>query len=70
MIMTNTRLLLVDDETSFREAIARRMKHRGIEVLEAGSGEDGLAVLETGTVDVVVSDVKMPGMSGIELLGP
>jgi len=62
------RLLLVDDETDFRNALARRLQKRGLVALQAGDGEAGLAVLADNRVDVVVLDVKMPGMSGIDVL--
>jgi signal transduction histidine kinase len=62
------RLLLVDDETDFRTPLAKRMQKRGITVFQAGGGEEGLALLADHPVDVVVMDVKMPGMSGIEAL--
>jgi two-component system, NtrC family, sensor kinase len=66
--MQNIRLLLVDDETSFLNTIAKRMKKRGIHAELATSGEQCLSILETKPIDVVVSDVKMPGMDGISLL--
>ncbi len=62
------RLLLVDDEVGFRQAIARRLARRGIQPLEAPTGEACLAMLEKEAVDVVVLDVKMPGMSGLDVL--
>jgi two-component system, NtrC family, sensor kinase len=66
--MQNIRLLLVDDETSFLNTIAKRMRKRGITVELATSGEQCLSVLKNQPFDVVVSDVKMPGMDGINLL--
>jgi two-component system, NtrC family, sensor kinase len=66
--MENLRVLLMDDEDDFRAALARRMVRRGLEVGEAASGEEGLATLEQRTVDVVILDVKMPGMGGVEAL--
>ncbi|MFZ7110534.1 MAG: ATP-binding protein [Desulfatiglandales bacterium] len=62
------RLLLVDDEDDFRRTIAKRLKKRGILPEEAGSGEECLALLEKNAMDIVVLDVKMPGMNGIEVL--
>ncbi|MFO8085606.1 MAG: response regulator [Desulfobacterales bacterium] len=66
--MQNIRLLLVDDETSFLNPIAKRMAKRGIVPKLATSGEQCLSILESQPVDVVVTDVKMPGMDGIRLL--
>jgi len=64
----NIRLLLVDDETHFRNVLARRLKKRGIVALQAGDGEECLAVLADNPMDVIVLDVKMPGMNGIDAL--
>jgi two-component system NtrC family sensor kinase len=66
--MEGIRLLLVDDEEEFRRTIAKRMKLRGIVSEQSASGEECLSVLEKKAMDVVVLDVKMPGMSGIEAL--
>lgn len=63
------RLLLVDDEAHFRDAIARRLEKRGFTVSKAPDGGTALEILEKDPIDVVVTDVKMPGMDGIELLG-
>ncbi len=64
----NIRLLLVDDEADFRRTLAKRLLKRGIAVHQAGQGEACLALLADHPMDVVVMDVKMPGMSGIETL--
>ncbi|MBW1702415.1 MAG: response regulator [Deltaproteobacteria bacterium] len=66
--MEGIRLLLVDDEEEFRGTIAKRLTLRGISPEQAASGEECLSVLEKMPMDVVVLDVKMPGMSGIEAL--
>jgi two-component system NtrC family sensor kinase len=66
--MENIRVLLVDDEEDFRKTLARRLTKRGILPEQAGSGEECLSVLERNPVDVVVLDVKMPGMNGLEVL--
>ena len=63
------RLLLVDDEAHFRDAIARRLGKRGLMVSKAPDGGTALEILEKDPIDVVVTDVKMPGMDGIDLLG-
>jgi signal transduction histidine kinase len=67
--MKDMRVLLVDDEADFRSTLAKRMQKRGLEVLQAGGAEECLSLLAEHAVDVVVMDVKMPGMSGIEALG-
>ena len=61
-------LLLVDDEQVFLDIMAQRLKRRGFSVLTAEDGESALRHLQTGAIDVVVLDVAMPGMSGIETL--
>lgn len=64
----DVRVLLVDDEAAFRRNMVRLLTARGIHTLEAEDGEECLSRLETTTVDVVVLDVKMPGMNGLEVL--
>ncbi|MCF8079943.1 MAG: response regulator [Desulfobacterales bacterium] len=68
--MAIAKVLLVDDETPFVEAMSRRLKKRDIEILAAFSGAEALDMLKNdGSVEVVILDVKMPGMDGIETLG-
>ena len=62
------RLLIVDDEEQFRQVLAKRLSRRGVVPEQAGSGEECLALLEKKPMDVVILDVKMPGMDGLEVL--
>ncbi|MBC2765992.1 MAG: response regulator [Desulfosarcina sp.] len=62
------KLLLVDDETEFLETLLKRMKRRNVDVNGVGSGEKALAWLENNDTDVVILDVRMTGMDGIETL--
>ncbi|MDY6832951.1 MAG: response regulator [Thermodesulfobacteriota bacterium] len=62
------RVLMVDDEADFLNAVSRRLAKRGISPVLAGSGEEGLALLAETPMDVAVLDVKMPGMGGLEAL--
>ena len=62
------RVLLVDDEDGFRQAIARRLIKRQMAVMQAPNGGACMEALENEPVDVVVLDVKMPGIDGIETL--
>ena len=62
------RLLLVDDEDDFRQAMSKRLARRGLNCEQAANGNECLSILEKKGIDVVVLDVKMPGMSGIEVL--
>jgi two-component system, NtrC family, sensor kinase len=66
--MEKTRVLLVDDEDAFRISLGKRLTTRNLEVRQAASGKECLALLEKESVDVVILDVKMPGMDGIETL--
>ena len=62
------RLLVVDDEVEIRELVSRHFRHLGYQVLCAGNGRAALEVLEAERIDVVLSDIMMPDMNGIELL--
>jgi signal transduction histidine kinase len=62
------RVLLVDDETDFLESLGQRLRLRGLPTLTAVSGPEALEILDRQQVDVVVLDVRMPGMDGIETL--
>jgi len=61
-------ILVVDDEPLQRGILKTILTEEGHRVFEAGSAEDALTVLETYDPSMVISDLKMPGMSGIELL--
>ncbi|MEL7500220.1 MAG: sigma-54 dependent transcriptional regulator [Planctomycetota bacterium] len=61
-------LLLVDDETDFRESACRYLKRLGFRVDEAEDGEEALNVTVNRKFDVVVLDIHMPGLNGIEVL--
>jgi two-component system OmpR family response regulator len=66
--MDNFRILIVDDEDDFREAIIKRLRARKVDIEGANSGLKALEILNEKDFDVVVLDVKMPGMDGIETL--
>ena len=66
--MAEDRILLIDDEAQFVAATAKRLRRRGFSVLEAPSGPEGLRLVGESQVDVVVLDVVMPGMDGIQAL--
>jgi two-component system, NtrC family, sensor kinase len=66
--MNSIRVLLVDDESDFRATTAKRLGKRGIDVYQSDSGKKCLETLKKDSDRVVVMDVKMPGMDGIETL--
>ncbi|MEN6440439.1 MAG: response regulator [Syntrophobacter sp.] len=66
--MASFRVLIVDDEPDFLETIVKRLLKRQVDATGAGSGEEALEVLKTQSFDVVILDVRMPGMDGIETL--
>src|SRR5207245_1513373 len=62
------RLLIVDDEPSFRELFSMHLSDLGGEIATAGDGEEALAKVAGDRPDVVITDLAMPKMDGIELL--
>jgi YesN/AraC family two-component response regulator len=62
------KILLVDDEKYFLESLTKRLKRRKQYVKTAESGPEALAIMENESFDVVILDVKMPEMNGIEVL--
>ena len=66
--MENLSVLLVDDEEDFLRTIVKRLLKRGITAQGVSRGEEALALLAEKPRDVVVLDVKMPGMGGLEVL--
>ncbi len=66
--MTGEKVLLVDDEEEFVETLAKRMKARGLNVQTAENGEVGIEKYSEEPFDVVVLDLAMPGIDGIETL--
>jgi FixJ family two-component response regulator len=67
--MAQETILLVDDEEQVVDALARTLRKGGYRLLEARSGPRALEVLANETVDLVISDIAMPEMSGLDLLG-
>lgn len=66
--MNNLKILLVDDEKEFTSTLAERLELRGHETTTADDGESGLALLENEAFDVVVLDLMMPGLGGLDTL--
>ena len=62
------RILVVDDERSMREMLQIVLRREGYEVLLAENGRAALDMLEKEPVDLLISDIKMPGLDGYELI--
>ncbi len=68
MSESRERILIVDDEENLVALFKRILQKEGYEVQCASSGEEALEKLETEWFDLVITDLKMPGMDGLELL--
>jgi DNA-binding NtrC family response regulator len=66
--MNKATLLIVDDEIEIREMLSRHFRLQKFNVELAGNGREALAILEQKRIDIVISDIMMPEMGGVELL--
>lgn len=66
--MSSSRILLVDDDTSLCRITQFQLEEAGYDVLTAQCGEDGLALYKQHAPELVITDLKMPGIDGLELL--
>lgn len=66
--MSNPRILLVDDEERFRTNLHRMLAAHGLEVAAVGGGREAIEEIKKQPFDVIVLDIRMPGMSGMETL--
>ncbi len=62
------KLLLIDDEPDILRVLSMSLKADGYDVVTAANGTEGVAAFEKETPDIVITDIKMPGMDGIEVL--
>jgi DNA-binding NtrC family response regulator len=62
------RILVVDDEQIIRESLSFILKKEGYSVEEAGNGKDALAKHESNAFDIIITDIEMPEMKGVDLL--
>lgn len=62
------RILIVDDEEPFRTSLKERLKLRGLETTAVGTGREALKEIKKNLYDVILLDIKMPEMNGIEAL--
>ena len=65
--MAMARILLAEDDESMRIFLAKALRRAGHEVTDVGDGMDAMLVLTEGEVDLLLADVVMPGLDGIEL---
>lgn len=61
------KILLVDDEVELVSALAERLSLRGMDAQWASNGDDAMGIAKQGGINVAVLDMKMPGLSGLEL---
>ena len=69
--MSEIRALIVDDSSVMRKIVERSLRQAGLDslaILEAGSGVEGLEVLRSKQVDIILSDINMPLMDGLEFV--
>jgi len=62
------KVLFVDDSASMRQVVGLAINGAGYEVTTAEDGKDGLAKMDTQKFDIIISDVNMPNMNGIEMV--
>ena len=66
--MLRTKVLVIDDQVGIRALLSEVFTVLGFEVIEAGNGNEGLEVMDKRKPDIILLDMKMPGLSGIETL--
>jgi two-component system nitrogen regulation response regulator NtrX len=66
--MPKSRILVIDDESAIRDSLKMTLEYEGYECVLAATGQEGLALAEREAPDLVLLDVKMPGMDGLDVL--
>jgi two-component system nitrogen regulation response regulator NtrX len=66
--LPKSRILVIDDEAGIRDSLKMTLEYEGYEFIGAATGQEGLALAEREAPDLVLLDVKMPGMDGLEVL--
>src|SRR5215467_4962477 len=66
--MTPDRILIVEDDETVRQATHMQLVREGYEVVSAGSAEEAIAILDKTPQQLVIADLNLPGLSGLELL--
>ena len=67
-MLAGLRALVVDDDSDARELVTELLRSRGMEVTMAGSAEEGLAALDRDVPDIILSDIAMPEVDGLEMI--
>ena len=67
-LFENRSVLIVDDEENIREILKMTLSKLGVNLFDAETAEDGLEILKEENIDVIISDIMMPGMSGLDFL--
>src|SRR5262245_4321438 len=66
--MPKPRILVIDDEAAISDSLRTRREYEGYDVVGAATGQEGLTIAERDAPDLVLLDVKMPEMDGLEVL--
>ena len=69
MVPDHRKILVVDDDQTFRCVVTQMLSRLGYDVISTDSGENGLALFLKNQFDLVITDLEMPGMDGIDLAG-
>src|SRR5216684_2506483 len=67
--MAKSRILVIDDEAAIRDSLKMTLEYNGYEFVGAATGQEGLVLTERDAPDLVLLDIKMPGMDGLDVLG-
>ena len=62
------KILVIDDDMLIRDFIVETLRRKSFDVVTAKDGKEGVGVFDSGEYDLVISDIKLPGMNGIEVL--
>jgi DNA-binding NtrC family response regulator len=66
--MKDYNILVIDDEAAQRDVLTGYLKKKGYKIFSASSGQEGIEITKNNPVDIILSDFKMPGLSGIDVL--